>query len=298
MNAPRRRFVAGKMTSPALREASEELDALPGEFAIHCPRHLLDQIMDYAVSYRTTEVFGLLLGYAARMEGGRTRTVISEFISADSFIESHSAYVEVSSAELLRMHEACEQQVQERNLRTVGWFHTHPGHGIFMSAIDRDNHQLYTHPWQVALVLDPQRIQWGFFAGPNCQRIAPELVILDGEPPREKLTEEPKPLALPAPVESAPAPSTPACVPGKKAEDLPETNKKPAASMVLKWGLNRTGWIALIGVVGLIAVFTFMAVENARLASQRALLEEENARIRDLQLRIDDLSRKMCVPNE
>ena len=39
-----------------------------------------------------------------------------------------------------------------------------------MSHTDKDNHAMYSKPWQVALVLDPIRQTFGFFAGPNCER--------------------------------------------------------------------------------------------------------------------------------
>ena len=42
--------------------------------------------------------------------------------------------------------------------RIVGWYHTHPGFGIFLSGMDLfiQDH-FFNLPWQVAFVYDPLR---------------------------------------------------------------------------------------------------------------------------------------------
>lgn len=43
------------------------------------------------------------------------------------------------------------------NLRIVGWMHSHPGFGVFLSAFDKQQHErLFTRPWQIAYVIDAQ----------------------------------------------------------------------------------------------------------------------------------------------
>jgi proteasome lid subunit RPN8/RPN11 len=47
----------------------------------------------------------------------------------------------------------------------VGWYHTHPGFGIFLSGMDRFiHHNFFTQIWHVALVLDPLAGRSGFFS--------------------------------------------------------------------------------------------------------------------------------------
>ena len=47
----------------------------------------------------------------------------------------------------------------------VGWYHTHPGFGIFLSGMDLFIHQnFFTQKWHVALVLDPRACRMGFFS--------------------------------------------------------------------------------------------------------------------------------------
>jgi proteasome lid subunit RPN8/RPN11 len=46
----------------------------------------------------------------------------------------------------------------------VGWQHTHPGFGIFLSGYDLFIHKnFFAQPWQVALVVDPRRSEFGFY---------------------------------------------------------------------------------------------------------------------------------------
>ena len=50
--------------------------------------------------------------------------------------------------------------------RIVGWYHSHPGYGIFMSETDLDTQGklLQFSPFVVALVIDPQINEFGIWA--------------------------------------------------------------------------------------------------------------------------------------
>ncbi len=42
----------------------------------------------------------------------------------------------------------------------VGWVHTHPGFGVFLSSFDKEQHQRYfPKPWQIAYVIDNQTLE-------------------------------------------------------------------------------------------------------------------------------------------
>jgi proteasome lid subunit RPN8/RPN11 len=46
----------------------------------------------------------------------------------------------------------------------LGWHHTHPRLGVFLSAYDLFIHRhFFSQPWQIALVVDPCQRQIGFF---------------------------------------------------------------------------------------------------------------------------------------
>ena len=49
-------------------------------------------------------------------------------------------------------------------LAVVGWYHTHPGLGVFLSEPDQFIHRhFFTAGHQVALVYDPDEFRWGVF---------------------------------------------------------------------------------------------------------------------------------------
>lgn len=60
--------------------------------------------------------------------------------------------------------------IEERNQgeRLVGWYHSHPGHGIFLSAYDQFIHtQFFPEEGQIAIVIDPQTGDEGVFVTRN-----------------------------------------------------------------------------------------------------------------------------------
>ena len=60
--------------------------------------------------------------------------------------------------------------IEERNQgeRLVGWYHSHPGHGVFLSAYDEFIHtQFFPEEGQVAVVIDPQTGDEGVFVTRN-----------------------------------------------------------------------------------------------------------------------------------
>ena len=55
-----------------------------------------------------------------------------------------------------------EQRFDDKLL--VGWHHTHPGYGIFLSSLDKFiQNRFFNLPWMVALVVDPKAENMGFF---------------------------------------------------------------------------------------------------------------------------------------
>ncbi len=60
----------------------------------------------------------------------------------------------------------------------VGWFHSHPGLGVFMSAIDQATQSaFFNNPWNIAIVVDPIQNYSGWFVGGDCDKIQPQQVV-------------------------------------------------------------------------------------------------------------------------
>jgi len=57
-------------------------------------------------------------------------------------------------------------------LTIIGWYHSHPGLGVFMSATDRATQKaFYNHPWNLAVVVDPIAQKTGWFYGSDCETL-------------------------------------------------------------------------------------------------------------------------------
>lgn len=55
------------------------------------------------------------------------------------------------------------------DLVVVGWYHSHPGLGVFMSNTDQATQRaFFANSWNLAVVSDPVTLQTGWFAGPDC----------------------------------------------------------------------------------------------------------------------------------
>jgi proteasome lid subunit RPN8/RPN11 len=54
----------------------------------------------------------------------------------------------------------------EPGSNVIGWYHTHPGMGAFLSPTDLRTQQLYFQSrWQIAVVIDPVRRETRIFFG-------------------------------------------------------------------------------------------------------------------------------------
>lgn len=125
---------------------------------------VISDILSYSKTDTSRELGGVLLGRYEE-ENGKYRVVIEETISAQ--------HTEAGLSQVTFTHETWsyihhEMDNKYPNLKMVGWFHTHPGFGIFMSEDDYFIHNnFFSKPWSVAYVVDPVKKQDGFFGWSN-----------------------------------------------------------------------------------------------------------------------------------
>lgn len=111
-------------------------------------------------SNKEYEIGGVLVGEAYTDDGG-------PYLRIDDLIPAvHAAE---HGTELTFTHETWEHIQRELDGRhtgkkVVGWYHTHPGFGIFLSDQDRFIQQnFFAKPFQIALVYDPVKREHGVF---------------------------------------------------------------------------------------------------------------------------------------
>jgi|GEM_PF-3901129 len=126
-----------------------------------------DRHVDHA-GPNTVECAGLLAGKVFYDSDRQQRfVVIKDAVPTDA--ESQSA----GSVRIVpEDFERARHQIHGADLRVVGWYHTHPNYGIFLSQDDRLVVQsLFNASWHIAMVYDPMRNQLGCFYGPDCIRV-------------------------------------------------------------------------------------------------------------------------------
>lgn len=118
----------------------------------------------FARSDMSKEVGSILLGdYVESL--GKLHVVISEFIEAK--------HTDASASTLTFTHETWDYIHREHDrllpgLKIVGWQHTHPNYGIFLSSYDMFiQENFFNMPFQVAYVIDPLQNARGFFQWKN-----------------------------------------------------------------------------------------------------------------------------------
>ena len=124
-----------------------------GTFQVVFRQRALDQIHLHGQSRRDVEVCGVLVGECYRDGAGQPYLLVEHAI-AGANANSASANVTFTAETWQHIQEEMDRDHAER--RMVGWYHTHPGFGIFLSDMDRficDN--FFNLPWQAAFVYDP-----------------------------------------------------------------------------------------------------------------------------------------------
>ena len=120
---------------------------------------VLESIIDFSEQDLARERGGFLLG--AVFGDGPQFVVVRHFHPA---VEAHG-----NIGSLTFTHESWAALTRETAANfpgesLVGWQHTHPGMGVFLSAPDLFiQKKFFSEPWHIALVVDPRRHEFGFF---------------------------------------------------------------------------------------------------------------------------------------
>ncbi len=130
------------------------------DLKVYIHQNTLKDIIKYSKSDKTKELGGILIGEYIE-ELGKISVIISDYVIAK--------YTDSSKSTLTFTHESWDYINAERSLKfpdkkIVGWHHTHPNYGIFLSNYDIFIHEnFFDLPFQVAFVVDPIQNTNGFF---------------------------------------------------------------------------------------------------------------------------------------
>ncbi len=131
---------------------------------VYIHQDVYKEMEKYASSDTAHELGTIMIGeYSEDM--GKVHVVISDFI--------YAKYTDASASTLTFTHETWDYVHKEHdekypNKKIVGWQHTHPGYGVFLSNYDMFiQENFFNLTFQVAYVIDPLQHLRGFFQWKN-----------------------------------------------------------------------------------------------------------------------------------
>ena len=154
-----------------------------GDLPLHSPFQVfifqaaLDEMWKHVRSNSPLECAGGLFGHpfikpeALEPRGIQITFVIVAVAVPYQTTENSRGHVRVT-AEALAQADAYVAR-EHAGLRPVGWYHSHPGLGVFLSGHDSViTRSIFNAPWHLAIVLDPVRNDPpGIFRGPEQERL-------------------------------------------------------------------------------------------------------------------------------
>ncbi len=118
----------------------------------------------HALTSLDREVAGVMVGrQPEKQPDGRYIVHVIDSIIAKHTV-MHGASVTYTPESWRYLNDTLWERYPDESAVMVGWYHTHPGFGIFLSGMDLFIHQnFFTQIWHVAYVLDPRAHTSGFF---------------------------------------------------------------------------------------------------------------------------------------
>jgi proteasome lid subunit RPN8/RPN11 len=148
----------------ATGEARERVKSVPGDepYPLYLSRRAEERIRNHALSRREErlEVLGFLLG-DVHTHSGATYTVVTDVATTD--LDASSVAVRFDRGAFEKLFESMDAAGPDKLL--VGWYHSHPGHGCFMSERDVETQTTqFPEPHHAAVVVDPIGFEWEAYA--------------------------------------------------------------------------------------------------------------------------------------
>ena len=125
-----------------------------------------DEAMKHSQEDTSRETGGVILGTVVEDDQSVT-TIFTGIVPA---LRAHRQvsnlnFTEEAWADIWRIIDQDQIYQDEAVWKIVGWYHTHPDFGVFLSAQDDFIHkECFTQREHVALVIDPVRHEWGYFS--------------------------------------------------------------------------------------------------------------------------------------
>jgi proteasome lid subunit RPN8/RPN11 len=154
-------------TAPQPRDIAQRWDSpydnrgLQPNVSVFVTRPAYIRICVHACS-ADVEVGGALIGDLCLDEQTGEQFIVVKHVLPARHTRQGSVYLTFTQDTIVDLHDQIDQRFEGEKI--VGWFHTHPRMGVFLSHYDTFlHHNFFPEPWQVALVVEPFSSVAGFF---------------------------------------------------------------------------------------------------------------------------------------
>jgi proteasome lid subunit RPN8/RPN11 len=150
-----------RKTDPAEARAKAFPVPIPAEYRVQFSKEAYAQMKAHARTTSEVELCGVLVGEVLRDDQGFALRILGAIEGEGA--NNYGAQVTFTQQTWNHIHQVKEMKFPK--LRIVGWYHTHPGFGVFLSEMDSFiQENFFNQPYQVAIVLETQRHEEGCFA--------------------------------------------------------------------------------------------------------------------------------------
>jgi len=169
-------------------------------FRVIARQSVLNDIHRHAYSRLDAEICGVLVGDVCRDGDGL-------FLHIEASIRGEHATSELAGVTFTAETWSYMQGIMDEyhpGKKIVGWYHSHPDFGVFLSDMDLFIHRhFFDLPWQVAHVYDPIRREEGVFVWRSGEPVIEPFAVQEDEEPvvlesLEPAKEEAAPNTLPS----------------------------------------------------------------------------------------------------
>ncbi len=166
------------------REVPATADLREKRFQVVLRQSVLNQVHRHGLAANDIEICGVLVGNVYHDSSGVWLYV--EYAIEGNHAAERAAQVTFTADTWAHIQSIMDRDYPEK--RILGWYHTHPGFGIFLSDMDvfiQEN--FFPEAWQVAFVYDPKAAEEGAFVWKN-GKPQPDPFLVEADAPTEELT--------------------------------------------------------------------------------------------------------------
>ncbi len=138
-------------------------------FPVYLTERILNVINKKSKKY-DLEVFGYLVGEIFSWKDVKYVLIKDHlFVKAGTDSQQYTvSQIEGSAGKYEEKFQNLKRKRKNDNLRIVGWWHSHPNFGCFLSQTDLDTQKYFFYEsYQLALVIDPIRDEYNIFSLDN-----------------------------------------------------------------------------------------------------------------------------------